>query len=203
MLNVRFGRLTAIRRAEPRGDKITRYVCLCDCGREKEVMLSNLLNKRNGTRSCGCARSPLGVFGLSRKFPREFQIFKHMLERCYDNRGQDYSRYGGRGIAVSDEWRASFITFLNDMGSRPSPRHTLDRIDVNGNYCKENCRWATMKEQNNNRRDNRLIEFNGQRLTASQWADITGFPKSVIYQRIHVLKWEPEQALTKKPRSLT
>lgn len=75
-----------------------------------------------------------------------------MIERCYNKKGKDYEKYGARGIRMSDSWRASFDTFILDMGDRPTPQHSIDRIDNDGNYCKENCRWATKEEQSRNRK---------------------------------------------------
>jgi hypothetical protein len=95
-----------------------------------------------------------------------------------------YENYGGRGITVCDRWRDSFVAFYEDMGERPSPKHSIDRIDSNGNYEPGNCRWATPKQQMNNRRANRMITIDGETLSLQKWADRSGINRSTIYSRV-------------------
>lgn len=102
-----------------------------------------------------------------------------MIKRC----DSDEPNYGGRGIKVSDEWR-NFPTFIADMGTRPSKGYSIDRIDNNGNYCKENCRWATAKEQSDNKRDTIYIEVDGQRKTLQSWSAISGINPTTIMTRL-------------------
>ena len=92
-----------------------------------------------------------------------------MKSRCYYPKDKHYDNYGGRGIEVCSEWKDSFEVFYRDMGSRPTPKHTLERINSDGNYSKENCRWATWEEQANNRRNNIYYEFDGEKRTLAQW----------------------------------
>ena len=122
-------------------------------------------------------------------------IWRDMLRRCEDKRNQAYYRYHGRGIKVCARWH-KFENFLEDMGKRPKGM-TLDRIDNNGNYCKENCRWATYKEQANNARSNRILEFNGEKMNLSQWAEKIGIQSGTIHARLKV-GWSVERALTEK-----
>jgi len=111
-----------------------------------------------------------------------------------------FKNYGGRGISVCDQW-ADFKVFLLDMGKKPSPYHSIDRVDVNGNYNPENCRWATTKEQSRNKRSSRLVELNGSIRCAAEWSDETGIPAYVIRGRLDS-GWTPEKAVSThvKPR---
>jgi hypothetical protein len=126
----------------------------CSCGRCGWVA-SNALTQ---TQSCGClARESAQRVGRSNlrhglHASSEYRAWCSMIQRCTNPRAECFARYGGRGISVSARWRASFENFLSDLGRKPSPAHSLDRIDVNGNYNRENCRWATLSEQNSNRR---------------------------------------------------
>lgn len=121
-----------------------------------------------------------------------------MISRCTKPTDRAYSRYGGRGITVCDSW-LRFANFLADMGERPADM-TLERIDNNLGYVPDNCRWATYKEQNNNRRDNRFITLNGETKTMAQWCEQLGLPQKTISQRINGYGWSPERALTEPIR---
>lgn len=117
-----------------------------------------------------------------------------MRERCFNPKCPAYPNYGGRGITVCDRW-LSFKCFVEDMMDGFSSELTLDRIDNNGSYSKENCRWATREVQNNNTRQNNYIEFNGQSKTLPQWARELGIKRSTLAQRLHVYKWSIEKTL--------
>lgn len=136
----RTGRLTVLKRLGNSHPKAgTAYLCKCDCGTEIEYFSSEINHKYKPRKSCGfCAPS--------RDFPREWQSYAHMLDRCYNPSTDWYHRYGGRGIVVAPEWKDSFYIFLADMGKRPA-NHSLDRVDNDKNYCKENCKWSMQYEQ--------------------------------------------------------
>ena len=120
----------------------------------------------------------------------EYSHWLAMKKRCTDGR----KNYGGRGIKVCVRWTRSFAAFLTDMGPRPSPRHTIERERNMGNYEPTNCHWALMKEQNRNRRDNRLLEFNGKIQCLAAWAEDTGIPYATIYWR-HTHGRKPAEVL--------
>lgn len=137
---------------------------------------------------------------------KEFRAWLAMLARCFDPKNDAWDSYGGRGITVCEEWKNSYPAFFNDMGNAPSPDYSLDRIDVNGNYCKENCRWATRETQCNNKRNNRMITHKGKTQTMSQWAREVGLSNVVLSDRLG-RGWTVEEALetplTVRPLMLT
>lgn len=150
----RFGALVVLRRAPNRGRKSAWWV-RCDCGAEKVTRGGGL--KGGSVKSCGpsCRFSPstTGRITHGKSKTVEYRIWKNMISRCETPSQSVYPHYGGRGIKVCDRWRNSFEVFLADMGPRPSPRHSIDRIDVDGDYEPNNCRWADAAEQRANRRD--------------------------------------------------
>lgn len=171
----RFGLLIVEAYGGPDASKRARWICRCDCGNTSLVGVSNL--RPGGTQSCGCRQGT----GRKPKPPRphraEWQIYRAMKKRCYDSNQDSYPEYGGRGIVICDRWLSSFNAFVEDMGPRPSPRHSIDRIDNDGPYSPENCRWATPKDQARNRRDNRLLTKDGVTRTVIEWAEILAIRK--------------------------
>lgn len=167
----RFGKLVAIK---PIGKKYNRtvWLCKCDCGNEVEVVGTALSS--GNTNSCGCSTLKHGMFGT-----RIYNVWHTMKERCYVKSQTSYKNYGGRGIKVCDEWQ-EFIPFMKwayENGYDENAKRgecTLDRIDVNGDYCPENCRWVSQSVQSNNRRDNVYIEYNGVVDTLSNHARSAG-----------------------------
>jgi len=148
----RFGRLVVVSEAEPRG-YMRRWLCKCDCGREKTVYQTRLRNK--GSQSCGCLSRELILtrcitHGGSRTI--EYNAWCAMISRCENPKNRYYCDYGGRGIKVCKQWRNSFPSFVRDMGLRPDRKMMLERRNNNGNYTPRNCYWATRSQQNRNRR---------------------------------------------------
>lgn len=178
----RFGRLVAIAVAGRQGRYI-QWRCRCDCGRETTTRTAALTG--GTTRSCGCLASEVRsqsnlIHG--RKNSREYKVWLNMRQRCLNSKRADWSYYGGRGITICAAWD-SFAQFYSDMGPAPA-EHSLDRIDVNGNYEPDNCRWATNTEQMRNTRVNRLLTFEGRTQPLSAWAEDIGVPISTLHSRL-------------------
>jgi hypothetical protein len=136
--------------------------------------------------------------GVVKSASAEYRAWKTMISRCTRQSDRSYENYGGRGVAVCSEWMLSFDTFLADVGFRPTDAHSLDRIDCNGDYCKDNCRWATVVVQSSNRRSARVFTANGETQTVAEWARRCGVSHSMILRRIEILHWPVEQAVTTK-----
>jgi len=196
----RFGRLTVVREATQGGWKEIRWLCRCDCGSTVIARGSSL--RRGCPRSCGCLSREVTAarslrHGYTRRGQRspEWLVWSAMNQRCHYPKDRRYPNYGGRGIVVCERWRAAFEDFVADMGHRPAPRHSLDRIDNDGPYSPGNCRWAEPKEQQRNKRNSTIIEFEGKRLSISGWAEETRLPARLISGRLHA-GWLPERVLT-------
>lgn len=166
-----FGRLSVIRffGMDKQGAK---WVCICTCG--KDVIQFGKTLRSGKAVSCGCYKNEK-IFERSFKHGHanktaEYRAWRHMKSRCYNPNVYNYEIYGGSGIIVCDRWLESFEYFLSDMGARPTPEHSIDRINGKGNYEPKNCRWATKAEQSRNISTNRWIEFHGNRLILSDWA---------------------------------
>jgi len=177
---MKFNRLTVIGFHKTTKDKRSLWECKCDCGNTTFVETYRL--KSGHTKSCGCfakevwsdnIREIALIHGGSHS--KEYSVWKDMKKRCNNKRNENY---GGRGITVCDEWQ-SFENFYRDMGERPKGM-SLDRKDNNGNYCKDNCRWATRSEQNNNRRNNVSITVGNITKTVAEWSKATGICESTI-----------------------
>lgn len=128
-------------------------------------------------------------------------VYDNMKSRCYNQNNHYYKNYGGRGIKICDRWLESFWNFAEDMIERPSKEHQLERIDNDGDYSPENCRWATRREQGLNKRSNRLITYQGITKTLSEWSLSTGIHRATLADRIDKLGWSIEDVMTKPARS--
>lgn len=198
----RFGMLVITRFI--RVDKNWNYIweCKCDCGNIINVRYNNLLN--GSTKSCGCLKrertiersTKHGLSGSQGNYTRLYRIWLNMRRRCNNRRDQDYPYYGGRGIKVCKEWDnyAAFHDWAMKNGY--ADHLTLDRINNNGDYCPENCRWATRKEQARNTRQNHFITFNGKTMTIAEWAEYLGVSSTVLRTRLY-RGWPIERALTR------
>lgn len=193
---MKFGRLTVIgvSQKDSRGKSILD--CQCECGGRKNVHSSSLV--RGDTRSCGCLHKEANAYKNIKHqkshFP-EYKIYHGILERCFNERTNNFINYGGRGITVCERWKNSFENFFADMGKRPSAKHSIDRINNDGNYTPENCRWATRKEQGRNKRTNFLIKFNGKVQCLKDWAVDAKLNHATLRNRIVNLKWPIQKAL--------
>lgn len=177
-----FGRLKIIELNKLKKSGHFYHLCICDCGNEKMVMNGNL--KKGKTKSCGCLnkeklslRAKHNMHGT-----KEYAAWNNMWTRCTNPKSDRYQNYGGRGICVCKEWE-NFQNFIADMGLKPSADHSIGRINNDGNYCKENCRWETTDQQKINTSKSVLIEFNGLKKIASQWALEFGMSEFQIRQR--------------------
>lgn len=207
----RFGRLVAVeylgqripKRSGNRGGKRERshWRCMCDCGSEHTTTADSL---KAGAKSCGCVFRELDGYHGKMDTP-EYSVWQAMIQRCTNRSNPGYASYGGRGISVCDRWRHDFLAFLSDMGERPESGFgrsnlSIDRINNDGNYEPENCRWATSFEQDRNKRSNRMIEFRGETKCLMDWSRETGINYVTIINRLNS-GWTTEDALTTLPKN--
>lgn len=198
----RFGRLVVVSRASNQGRQ-TCWSCVCDCGGRKVAQSSNLV--RGLTASCGCLhreKASLAVRTHGKTGTPEFISWMQMRARCSNPRLRSYPRYGGRGITICDQWAHSFESFLADMGPRPTPRHSIDRIDVDGPYSPENCRWATTAEQARNTSTNRIVVVDDIAAPLIEHCERRGIDYKRAHRRL-VLGWSIERALSTNPLTTT
>lgn len=202
-LGSRYGRLVVLYEIE-KVKKKRRVKCRCDCGSYADVEIGNL--KSGNTTSCGCHNLDIlrarTTHGHAKLHSRTYRAWCHMRARCYglanDN---DAINYRARGIQVCDRWLDSFENFLDDMGEVPEGL-SLDRIDVNGHYCKENCRWASILEQARNKQKTIRFSFDGESLTIREWAERKDIPWRTLWRWIMEKEVPVEIALARRPRKL-
>jgi len=182
----RFGRWLVISFVGQTRGKKSLWECRCDCGTVSILSGSSLV--ANGTKSCGCL---VGDANRARAWKHgedyqsaEYRSWTGMRQRCYDLNCLAYPNYGGRGVTVCERWLDSYPNFLADMGRKSSPRHSLGRIDNDGPYAPENCRWETSKQQARNRRSSRLLSCWGEKKTMAEWAEQLGLRSSIICKRL-------------------
>lgn len=190
----RFGKLVVTKESLAKGYDRRYFELICDCGNIVTVVLMSL--RSGDTKSCGCINK-LSPPGLSHKMSKT-NIYKRwcgMLSRCSDTICPGYKNYAGRGIKVCDKW-LKFENFYEDMGKSFKEGLSLERIDVNGNYCKKNCKWIPINKQGLNKRNNRIIKYNGKSQPLSQWSKEIGIKMGTLHWRICVAKWPLEKALS-------
>lgn len=202
ILGIKYGRLTPIKEVEsytaPSGGSFRKFECLCDCGKTTEVLLASL--RRGLTASCGCLRAEALLKAHTKHGKTKHPLYgtwKGIKSRCLNQKDAYYQDYGGRGIELDESW-VEFDNFLNDMGDKPEGT-SIDRIDNDKGYSKSNCRWATTRQQNNNQRSNRILTYNNESLSISQWARRTGINKGTLKGRAN-LGWATKDILTKPVR---
>ena len=123
----------------------------------------------------------------------EHRTWKKMRERCHNPNHKYYHNYGGRGVTICEAWD-DFTTFFADMGERPSAKHSIDRIENDKGYCRNNCKWSTRKEQSNNRRSNRYLTYKGETLNITQWTQKLGLKRATLFTRMY-LGWSVDEAI--------
>ena len=190
-----FGEWTVLERIASDRHYRSRFRCRCACGVEGVVFGQNLSN--GSSRSCGHAISFLHtVHGERNNRTPEYIAWTGMKQRCHNKNARAFKTWGGRGIEVCARWRNSYIAFLSDVGRRPTPLHSLGRIDNDGGYSPGNVRWELVETQQNNKRNNRYIEHDGKTLTLAQWAKRIGISSTQLSRRL--LKWPIARALTEQ-----
>lgn len=189
----KFGRLIVLRRAGRIGSNAA-WLCRCNCGQEVVVQSNRLVaGLRKSCAVNGHYWRPREPRSLSGKFPSEYISWKGMLKRCQNKKEKRYPNYGGRGIKVCERWN-SFAAFFEDMGPKPTSKHTIERKDVNGHYEKDNCRWATREEQYRNKTNSVFVTYKGQKLLLIDLVLQLGLNRNVVYQRLK-LGWSLETAI--------
>lgn len=182
----RYGRLVVCEQAERIGGQ-TAWNCVCDCGNHRVVRTRHL---RHGgptsCKECGLVVQRRGnpIHGMSRSHRPTLIVWHAIKARCLNHRHAAFHNYGGRGIKICDRWRDDFAAFIADVGPRPSGAHSIDRIDNDGDYTPENCRWATAAEQGNNRRDCYRIRHNGEVLSLAAFCRTAGLNAQAVYKRV-------------------
>lgn len=183
--NKKFNNLRAIKFVK-RERNVTFWMFKCDCGNETVLNINGVVNGH--IKNCGCKRSirckkSATDHGLSDT--RLYRIFRGMKTRCYNANSKDYNRYRARGINICKEWLENFTNFYNwSMSNGYKDDLTIDRIDFNGNYCPDNCRWVDLKIQNNNRCSNKFITFDNKTYTISEWSEIINIPRKILEYRL-------------------
>lgn len=202
LIGQKFERLTVVERATNTSAGKTRWLCKCECGNHKTVLGEHL--KNGHTKSCGCFKKekfkPKIKHGLTHT--RLYNIWASMKSRCYNKNNQkNYKDYGERGITVCDDWKNNFNAFKKwAYENGYSENLTIDRIDVNGNYEPNNCKWSTVKEQANNKRTNHFVAYQGEMHTLAEWCRKLELDYNVIIKRIDYHKWNIERAFTQPIR---
>jgi len=190
----RFARSEAVRFLGKAGN--FEWECRCDCG--NTFATSGYKLRTGRVKSCGCLlQDAAGSYSITHGLSKfvEYAIWAGIIKRCHGS--QPHAGYSARGISVCPAWRSEFEAFLRDMGPRPSDKHSIDRIDNDGDYEPGNCRWATKTEQARNKRSNRIVCFQGRNMPLSEAAELAGIKYDVVWDRLN-LGWTVDAALAKK-----
>lgn len=205
LIGEKFGRLEVISEAGSSKQGRRLWKCKCTCG-NVTILNTNVLTSGT-TKSCGCfrgeaVRDRMRTHGMSHS--RLFSIWSAMKQRCYNKNFHQYKHYGGRGVTICDKWLNNFKAFYDwAMANGYAEDLTIDRKDNDKGYSPDNCRWITNKEQQNNKRTNRVLTLNGETHTASEWSEIIGISRKLIEDRVVRLGWSDEKALTTPKRNKT
>jgi hypothetical protein len=194
----KFNRLTALKGVYSKKPNEYKWLFRCGCGNEKIIRKSYVI--KGITKSCGClTKERLKNNPPKRKHGQTgnkvYYTWQAMKDRCLKASNQMFPNYGGRGIKVCDKWLESFENFLEDMGEPPSPKHSIDRIDNNGNYEPSNCRWATDKEQSRNKTNTKFVDYKGQEKPLLDWCDELNLSYQLMRGRL-LTGWTAERAFT-------
>lgn len=211
LVGMRFGCLVVIRRAVNRKNKQARWYCQCDCGNFSIVY--GYLLRSGKTKSCGCLKREVAhviyteIGKRKRKHGKEprklYNTWRNMKQRCFNPLDSYFTSYGGRGITVCDEWKSDFATFRDwAFANGYDENLTIDRIDNNGDYTPENCRWVSQEIQANNRRSNRLITYNDETHTITEWSRILQIPSYLLFQRLKHSSFEEAISKPYKGKSI-
>ena len=191
-----YGKLTAIKRVGSDKWGGSLWLCKCECGNEKVISCGHL--KSGASQSCGCVRIERTKQANTRHSMTDTRLYRawhHIKNRCTNPNVDGYKDYGGRGIKMCDEWQ-DFINFKEwALNNGYTDTLTIERIDVNGNYEPSNCKWATMKEQQNNKRNNHLVTYKGITKTIAEWSEEKGIKYGTLYARLTRYHWDVETAL--------
>jgi hypothetical protein len=183
-----FGLLSVISKGENIG-KNTAWKCKCECGKIKNVLTYNLLSGKS--KSCGCVRgNKLRIFSKTHgeSKTRLYGIYKGMKQRCNNIKGLSYKYYGGKGIVICSDWLNSFLRFKEwSINNGYSPNKSIDRIDPNGNYEPENCRWVEFEKQQNNKLNSFFLTIGGETKTIAEWAKYNKINKQTLYSKFYRL----------------
>lgn len=210
LTGVKFDRLRVKSRADdyisPQGYHFTQWICECDCGKTVVARSDSLKNRH--TKSCGCMRVENNIsrstHGDNKRGQRArlYSIWANMIQRCTNKNHKNFLDYGGRGITVCDEWR-EYGAFRAWAVSNGYKEHlTLDRKNTNEGYTPSNCRWVSTIVQQNNKRSNHLLTYDGKTFDIAEWAAITGIRYSTLRSRVYLLGWSNEKALTTPVRKI-
>jgi hypothetical protein len=205
LTDLKFGRLKALFPVQVRDKWL--WACQCDCGSPFTMLKLTARLRNGGTKSCGCAQKEAAKLSIKKAIAKNtihglsgtrlYIIYNGMKDRCYDKTNQSYPRYGGRGITVCEEWLSdvrSFVSWALCNGHKDTL--TIDRKEIDGNYCPENCRFATTVVQANNTSSNHIITWKGETHTATEWARILGAAPEAIHNRLS-RGWSIEKIMTK------